>query len=70
MEQHELISLANAKMPFGKYKGKLLMEIPESYLLWLSKKGFPAGKLGRQLQLLLELKINGLTYLLKPLVAR
>lgn len=70
MDQHELVALANAKMPFGKYKDRLLMDIPENYLLWLSKKGFPAGKLGRQLQLLLEIKTNGLTYLLKPLVHR
>lgn len=66
--QHELIELANAKMPFGKYQGKHLIYLPEFYLVWYKNKGFPSGKLGRQLELILELKINGLEGLIYPLI--
>ncbi len=55
------------RMPFGKYEGRVLMDIPEDYLLWLNKKGLPAGRLGLLLGLLLEIKINGLENLLTPL---
>jgi uncharacterized protein (DUF3820 family) len=54
-------------MPFGKYQGKLLMDLPQAYLVWFSKKGFPAGELGKLLQLMLEIDHNGLNYLLLPL---
>ncbi len=56
------------RMPFGKYKGSLLIHIPEHYLVWYRGKGFPAGKLGRQLELMLEIKINGLEELIYPLI--
>ncbi len=65
---HELEQLANMRMPYGKYKGTLLIHIPEPYLVWYRGKGFPAGKLGRQLELMLEIKINGLEELIYPLV--
>jgi len=65
-----LAELANAKMPFGKYQGWLLCNLPESYLAWFRNKGFPAGKLGMQLATLYEIKMNGLEYLLKPLVGK
>lgn len=68
--QHELIELANAKMPFGKYQGKHLIYLPEFYLVWYKNKGFPSGKLGRQLELILELKINGLEGLIYPLIKK
>ena len=55
------------KMPFGKYKGILLCDLPVSYLEWFQKEGFPAGKLGMQLATIYEIKINGLSYLLAPL---
>jgi uncharacterized protein (DUF3820 family) len=55
------------KMPFGKYKGLVLCDLPVSYLEWFAKKGFPPGKLGMLLATLYEIKINGLTYLLEPL---
>ncbi|WP_312074983.1 DUF3820 family protein [Chryseobacterium sp.] len=55
------------KMPFGKFKGTILADIPISYLEWLHKKGMPAGKLGMQLSTIYEIKINGLTDLLRPL---
>jgi len=62
-----LRSLVTMKMPFGKYKGILLCDLPVSYLEWFQKEGFPAGKLGMQLATIYEIKINGLTYLLTPL---
>ena len=62
-----LIELANTKMPYGKYQGRALVDIPEPYLVWLSQQGFPKGKLGEQLQFLYEIKLNGLEGLLKPL---
>lgn len=65
-----LIELANIKMPFGKYQGWLLCRLPETYLVWFQKKGFPAGKLGMQLATLYEIKLNGLEYLLTPLIKK
>ena len=62
-----LIQLVKMKMPFGKYKDRLLCDLPVSYLEWFARKGFPAGKLGMLLQTLYEIKLNGLEYLLKPL---
>ena len=56
----QLLELAHYKMPFGKYKGNYLVELPQPYLLWFQKKGFPEGKLGILMQMMLELKINGL----------
>jgi uncharacterized protein (DUF3820 family) len=55
------------KMPYGKYKGTLLCNLPVSYLEWFQRKGFPDGKLGILLQTMLEIKMNGLDYLLNPL---
>lgn len=55
-----LIELAHAKMPFGKYQGKYLIDLPEYYVVWYHNKGFPKGKLGEQLALVYELKLNGL----------
>lgn len=55
------------KMPFGKYKGALLIDLPEAYLVWYHQKGFPKGELGKMLGLCYEIKLNGLEYLFKPL---
>ncbi|MBL4862919.1 MAG: DUF3820 family protein, partial [Crocinitomicaceae bacterium] len=57
-----------ARMPYGKYQGRYLIQIPEPYLLWYKNKGLPTGKLGRQLELILEIKINGLEHLIYPLM--
>lgn len=65
-----LLKLAQWRMPFGKYSGRVLIELPEEYLFWFQKKGFPKGELGELLKLCLELKIEGLDGLLKPLVRR
>jgi uncharacterized protein len=62
-----LTDLVSIKMPFGKYQGRLLCDLPQPYLVWLYRKGFPKGKLGILLSALYEIKLNGLEYLLKPL---
>ncbi len=56
----DLVAALEAKMPFGKYKGWKLINLPEPYLVWFNQKGFPKGKLGLQLQLMYEIKLNGL----------
>jgi uncharacterized protein (DUF3820 family) len=60
----DLVSIA---MPYGKYKGRLICELPEYYLVWYENKGFPAGKIGVLLATMYEIKLNGLEYLLKPI---
>ena len=65
-----LIELAHYKMPFGKYKGKYLVNIPEFYYTWFQQKGFPQGKLGKLMQEMNEIKINGLEELIRPLIKR
>lgn len=63
-----LLDLVKVKMPFGKYEGRILADLPVSYLEWfLRKGGFPPGKLGMQLSTIYEIKSNGLEYLLEPL---
>ena len=66
-DQDDLLKLARMKMPFGKYQGRILADLPEPYLLWFSKQGFPKGELGKLLALMLELHIHGLNGLLTPL---
>ncbi|MGJ5642250.1 DUF3820 family protein [Formosa sp. S-31] len=60
-----LIELAHTKMPFGKYKERYLIDLPEHYVVWYHGKGFPKGKLGDQLQMVYELKLNGLEDLIR-----
>jgi uncharacterized protein (DUF3820 family) len=55
------------KMPFGKYKDRLLCDLPETYLVWFHSKGFPPGKLGELLGTMYEIRLNGLEYLLQPI---
>lgn len=62
-----LFQLVKMEMPFGKYKGYKICDLPEYYLVWFKQKGFPAGKLGMLLETMYEIKLNGLEYLLKPL---
>ena len=55
------------KMPFGKYKGTYLIDLPEHYVVWYYNKGFPKGKLGDQLKLIYELKLNGLEDIIRKI---
>lgn len=64
LDPRKLEELAYAKMHFGKFKGSYLSDLPEAYLIWFKQKGFPANKLGNQMQEVLELKINGLEEIL------
>mgnify|MGYP003640090703 FL=1 len=63
-----LIEAINQTMPFGKYAGRKLLDLPEPYLIWFSQQGFPEGKLGQQLALMHEVKVSGLETMLKPLL--
>lgn len=67
MDPTFLLKLARTRMPFGKYAGRLLVDLPEPYVVWFSRKGFPKGELGDMLAAMYEIKANGLEYLLKPL---
>ena len=68
LDQQALVEAINAEMPFGKYAGRPLIKLPEPYLVWFHKKGFPQGKLGQQLALMYEVKLNGLEGMLMPLL--
>jgi len=58
-----LLKLSKTRMPFGKYKDRLLIDLPEPYVVWFSRQGFPAGQLGEMLRMVYEIKVNGLEYL-------
>ncbi|WP_290698533.1 DUF3820 family protein [Lacinutrix sp.] len=60
-----LIKLAHTKMPFGKYEGRYLIDLPEHYVVWYHNKGFPKGKLGEMLETVYTLKVNGLEELVR-----
>ncbi len=62
-----LLKIATMKMPFGKYQGRVLVDLPEVYVAWFIKKGLPSGELGELLALLYEVKVNGLESLFTPL---
>jgi uncharacterized protein (DUF3820 family) len=62
-----LVELVTVRMPFGKYKDRILCDLPEPYLTWFHQKGFPPGKIGVLLASVYEIKLNGLEYLLKPI---
>jgi len=66
-DHKELLDLARAKMPFGKYEGRYLSELPEYYLVWFRQKGFPKGKLGRQMEMAFELQLNGMEGILRTI---
>jgi uncharacterized protein (DUF3820 family) len=67
MNPEILLELVNMRMPFGKYKGRFICDLPEFYLVWYHSNGFPDGKIGVLLATMYEIKLNGLEYLLKPL---
>ena len=62
-----LLQLVKMRMPFGKYKDRLICDLPVSYLEWFNNKGFPTGKLGMLLQTMHVIKSNGLEDILTPL---
>ena len=62
-----LFRIANTTMPFGRYAGTRLVDLPEAYVLWFKEKGFPEGELGQLLSELVEIKANGLEFLFEPL---
>jgi hypothetical protein len=67
MNPEDLQLLVSYVMPYGKYKGRVIADLPGNYLAWFARKGFPPGKLGQLLALMLELDHNGLSSLLTPL---
>ncbi len=64
-DNRKLVELAHYRMPFGKYKGRYLVDLPEHYLVWFQQKGFPEGKLGDLLRSMLEIKTNSLETLIR-----
>lgn len=66
-DYHSLLKLAQAKMPYGKYTGRYLVDLPESYVVWFSRRGFPNGELGNMLRTVYTIKMNGLEYLFESL---
>ncbi|MDO6477123.1 DUF3820 family protein [Alteromonas sp. 1_MG-2023] len=68
MDPAILKTAVNVQMPFGKYAGRKLFHLPEPYLVWFHKQGFPQGKLGEQLALMYEIKLNGLEAVAEPLL--
>lgn len=67
MQDFKLENLVKTKMPFGKYEGRRICDLPEFYLVWYHRKGFPKGNLGQLLHTMYEIKLNGLEYLLDPI---
>ena len=63
----QLLKLAQYRMPFGKYANRLLIDLPEPYVVWFANKGFPEGELGKMMAIVHEVKVNGLEYLFQPL---
>jgi uncharacterized protein (DUF3820 family) len=70
MQAADLQKLVTVTMPYGKYQGWLIADLPGAYLAWFARKGFPKGELGQLLALMLELDHNGLARLLEPLRKR
>ena len=62
-----LFKLAGMRMPFGKYRNRRLIDLPEPYVIRLAQKGYPEGELGDMLRMVYEIKVNGLEYLFEPL---
>ena len=66
-DKEYFIKLIRTRMPFGKYKGWLLVDLPEPYIVWMAGKGFRNDSIGKMLETVYEIKLNGLEYLLEPL---
>ena len=70
MRPEDLETLVTREMPFGKFKGRIIADLPGNYLNWFARKGFPPGEIGRLLALMHEIDHNGLKDILKPLRPR
>ena len=70
MSPNDLPLLLEREMPFGKYKGRVIADLPGNYLNWFAREGFPKGEIGRLLALMHEMDHNGLRPLLDPLRRR
>ncbi|ATJ81513.1 DUF3820 family protein [Halomonas beimenensis] len=70
MNPEDLERLVTLRMPFGKYEGTLIADLPGPYLAWFAREGFPDGQIGRLLALMHEIDHNGLGGLLDPLRQR
>lgn len=68
--KEELLILANTKMPFGKFEGRFLVDVPEYYYVWYRNKGFPKGRLGELMTQMYDIKLNGLEQLIRPLIRK
>jgi len=66
-DRKKLIELAHYKMPYGKFKGRYLLDLPEAYLIWFQRNGFPKGKLGEDMKAILEVKMNGIEGLIRKI---
>lgn len=66
-DREKLIELAHYRMPFGRFKDRYLVDLPEAYLIWFKQKGFPEGKLGKLMASILEIKVNGLETLIRKI---
>jgi uncharacterized protein len=68
-DQEQLLELASKSMPFGRYKGLALIDLPEPYVVWFARNGFPKGRLGELLHTLYTIKMHGLEHLIRTLAA-
>ena len=64
----DLLEAVAMRMPFGRFKGERLIDLPEPYVVWFRGQGFPAGALGQRMALVSELKVNGLEKLVRPML--
>lgn len=63
-----MVNLVRARMPFGKYKDRFITDLPVHYLEWFAREGFPPGKLGQFISTMYEIKTNGISDILKPII--
>ncbi len=68
VDHDELRAIINQVMPFGRFKGRKLIDLPEPYVVWFKNEGFLRGKLGERLAVMYEIKLNGLEAMLRPLI--
>lgn len=67
-DHREMLAIVNQEMPFGRFQGRRLIELPEPYLVWFKGEGWPRGKLGERMAVMYEIKANGIERMLQPLV--